>query len=153
MRAARRSFLATLGGVGTMLAGAKSFSFAQEAARSGSGTTQSSMRGLSEGKSGFMTPGPKGGMTERADYIKIKIPYKERKGVTFPDGARMAGLFEFATEYFEGGRLGGTTETGIPYQTPRGPNWSQIARTSWFNWECGIQRAMDVYDRYDIKSG
>jgi peptidoglycan/xylan/chitin deacetylase (PgdA/CDA1 family) len=152
MGTARRSFLASLGGIGTLLAGAKSFSLAQEAARPASGTPQGLARKLSVGMSGFMTPGPRGGMTERADYIKIKVPYKERKGVTFPDGARMAVLFEFATEYFEGGRLGGVTETGVPYQTPRGPNWSQIARTSWFNWECGIQRALDVYDRYGIKA-
>jgi hypothetical protein len=107
-----------------VLAGAKGFSFAREAVRPGSGTTQGSTPGLSVGKSGFMTPGPKGGMTERADYTKIKIPYTERKGVTFPDGARVAVTFEFAAEYFEGGRLGGTTENGAPFQTARGPNWN-----------------------------
>ena len=145
----RRGFLASLGGVGTALgalAGASSFSFAQQGAGQGSGAAPRRTPGLSEGKSGFMTPGPKGGFTERADYTKIKVPYKERKGVTFPDGARVAVLFELAAEYWEGG----VAEQGPP--GARTPNWNNISRTSWFNWEVGIPRAMDVLGRYDLKS-
>ena len=146
----RRGFLASLGGVGTALgalAGASSFSFAQQGAGQGSGAAPRRTPGLSEGKSGFMTPGPKGGFTERADYTKIKVPYKERKGVTFPDGARVAVTFELAAEYWEAGLVG-----LAPLQTPRGPNWSSISRMSWFNWEVGIPRIIDVYEQYDIKS-
>jgi allantoinase len=151
VRTARRSFLASMAGFGTVMAGAKSVSLAQEEARPSSSGAPG-FAALSEGRSGFMSPGPKGGMTERADYIKIKVPYKERKGVTFPGGARVAITFEFCTEYFEAGRLGGTPDAGVRFQTPRGPNWSQIARTSWFNWEVGIPRALDVYERYGFKA-
>ena len=143
----RRSFLSSFGGVGTALAafaGAQNLS--AQAPRPAGTASQGSAPGLSEGKSGFMTPGPTGGMTERADYKKIKIPYKERRGISFPKGARIAVTHELAAEYWEAG----VVNQGQP--GARGPNWNQISRTSWFNWEVGIPRALDVYDRYDIKA-
>ncbi|MBI4460082.1 MAG: polysaccharide deacetylase family protein [Acidobacteria bacterium] len=143
----RRGFLASLGGVGTALGAMAGASFAQQGTRPAAGAGQGNPAALSEGKSGFMTPGPKGGFTERADYIKIKVPYKERKGVQFPNGARVAITFELAAEYWEAG------EHGLDiFQLPRGPNWSAISRKSWFNWEVGLQRGMDVYGRYDMKA-
>ena len=83
---------------------------------SGPAAAPRSARGLSEGKSGFMTPGPSGGMTERADYKKIKIPYKERKGVTFPNGARLCVTFELAAEYWEAGAIGLSPATAQPHK-------------------------------------
>ena len=144
MRLGRRGFLASLGGVGTALgtfAGAQNLS--AQAPRPGGAASQGAAPGLSDGKTGYMTPGPTGGMTERADYKKIKVPYKERRGVSFPNGARVCVTHELAAEYWEGGPA---------YQTPRGGNWNNISRTSWFVWEVGLQRAMDVYDRYQIKA-
>ncbi|MBI4460245.1 MAG: polysaccharide deacetylase family protein [Acidobacteria bacterium] len=150
MKIARRNFLASLGGVGTALGAFAASSFAQQPARPAGGGGQGNPAALSEGKSGFMTPGPKGGFTERADYIKIKVPYKERKGVTFPNGARVAVTFELAAEYWEGGP--GQLSPLVVFQGPRGPEWNNISRMSWFNWEVGIPRAMDVYERYGIKA-
>ncbi len=119
-----------------------------------SGTTAGhpSSGGLSQGKSGFLTPGPSGGMTERADYKKVKIPYKERKGVTFPNGARLCVTFELAAEYWEAGAIGLSPATAQPLQTPLGPDWHTFSQTSWFTWELGLPRAMDIYDRYDFKA-
>ncbi|MBI4460081.1 MAG: polysaccharide deacetylase family protein [Acidobacteria bacterium] len=134
--------------MGTALGALAGAGFAQQGApRPAGGGGQGNPAALSEGKSGFMTPGPKGGFTERADYTKIKVPYKERKGVTFPNGARVAVTFELAAEYWEDGMV-----NLAPLQTPRGPNWSAISRMSWFNWEVGIPRIIDVYEKYNIKS-
>lgn len=95
-----------------------------------------------QGKSGYFS---KGGPMERADYERIKIPYKERKKATWPKAARLAVSFYIAAEYWEEGM--GQEHDPIK----RGPDWMSISQRSWYNFECGIFRSMEMFDKYGVK--
>lgn len=132
MEIGRRAFLALGGLVTTLSTGAaargRSLQGSREAVRSNVGHFSS------------------GGPTERADYERITIPYKARKGIEWPNGARIAAICYIAAEYWE---------ANIFSEDPkvkRSRDWLLMSEYSWYGFQNAIFRSMDLFDRHGLRT-
>src|SRR5258706_8282916 len=115
MKIGRRSLLA-LGGLGATLS-----ALGTGAARAFQTSTETSSSGV-----GHFS---KGGPTERGDYERLSIPYKERKKVVWPGGARIAAICYIAVEYWEE-----NTVSQDP-KVKRKRDWLELSEHSWYNFQ------------------
>lgn len=132
MKLGRRSFL-SLGGLGATLSALSS---------STSRAFQSSRETAGMNVGHFS----KGGPTERADYERLSIPYKERKRILWPGGARIAAICYIAVEYWEENTISQDSKV------KRKRDWLELSEHSWYNFQNAVFRSMDLFEEHGLKT-